>query len=50
MQNHHVPPFLRPHYPVLVAENGEVLAVLNLVARHDVGGLPESEFLAQFLL
>lgn len=50
LQNHHVPPFLRPHYPVLVAENGEVLAVLNLVARYDVGGLPKSEFLAQFLL
>lgn len=49
-----VPPFLRPHYPVVVAETGECLAVVGLAVNQRVavanGLMPKCEQLGRFML
>lgn len=53
-QEYAVPPFLRPHYPVLLDENGVCLAVVGLAVNQRMavpnGILPTCEQLTPFLL
>lgn len=54
LQEHHIPPFLRQYYPIIIDKNGVCLAVVGLAVNQRVavtnGILPVCEILSQFML
>lgn len=54
LQEHHIPPFLRTHYPIIVADDGTCLAVVGIAINQRLavvnGILPMCETLTPFLI